>query len=228
MNRTEPDDDPNVINEALQTYYDIFIIMADMNYSPRDILTEKFRSALLYALEVHADQVRKNKDIPYFAHLLSVTALVMEAGGNEDEVIAALLHDTVEDQGGRKRLTEIRNKFGPQVARIVDGLTDAYRTPKPAWRERKETYLQHLESAPRSIVLVSLADKVHNARAIYRDLKREGPAIWSQFNGGKNGTLWYYNQLLEIFSAYREDYPALVLELSRLVNDIHNLARTPE
>ena len=228
MNRTEPDDDPNVIIEALQTYYDIFIIMEDMNYSPRDILTEKFRSALLYALDLHADQVRKNKDIPYFAHLLNVTALVMEAGGNEDEVIAALLHDTVEDQGGRKRLTEIRERFGPQVARVVDGLTDAYRTPKPPWRERKETYIQDLKSASRSIVLVSLADKVHNARAIYRDLKQVGPGIWSRFKGGKSGTLWYYNQLLEIFTAYREDYPALVEEFSRLVNDIQTLTQNPE
>ncbi len=202
--------------------------MADMNYSPRDILTDKFRSALLYALDLHADQVRKNKDIPYFAHLLSVAALVMEAGGNEDEVIAALLHDTVEDQGGRKRLTQIRDRFGPQVALIVDGLTDAYRTPKPPWRDRKETYLQELKSASRSIVLVSLADKVHNARAIYRDLKREGPVIWSQFNGGKTGTLWYYNQLRDIFSSYTDQYPALVQEFTRLVNDLQALAHDPE
>lgn len=202
--------------------------MADMNYSPRDILTDKFRSALLYALDLHADQVRKNKDIPYFAHLLSVAALVMEAGGNEDEVIAALLHDTVEDQGGRKRLTQIRDRFGPQVALIVDGLTDSYRTPKPPWRDRKETYLQELKSASRSIVLVSLADKVHNARAIYRDLKREGPVIWSQFNGGKTGTLWYYNQLRDIFSSYTDQYPALVQEFTRLVNDLQALAHDPE
>jgi len=202
--------------------------MADMVYSPRDILTERFRAALLYALDKHADQVRKNKEIPYFAHLLSVTALVMEAGGNEAEVIAALLHDTVEDQGGRQRLTEIRDRFGADVARIVDGLTDAYHTPKPPWRERKQTYLQELKSASRSIVLVSLADKVHNARAIYRDLKREGSGIWSKFNGGKSGTLWYYKQLQKIFIPYREQYPSLVQEFSNLVNDIHALAQDLE
>lgn len=199
-----------------------------MNNSPRDILTEKFRSALLYALDLHADQVRKNKDIPYFAHLLSVTALVMEAGGDEEETIAALLHDAVEDQGGRKRLAEIRDRYGARVARIVDGLTDAYHTPKPPWRERKEKYLQELKSASRSIVLISLADKVHNARAIYSDLKREGPIIWTNFNGGKSGTLWYYRQLLEIFTPFQEQYPALVQEFSCLVNDIQALAYEPE
>lgn len=199
-----------------------------MALSSQDVLSDRFQSALLYALRLHAGQQRKNKQIPYYAHLLSVTALVIEAGGDEEEAIAALLHDAVEDQGGYARLEEIKSKFGKRVADIVDGCTDAYQMPKPPWKERKERYLHDLNSASASVILVSLADKVHNARSIYRDLKRAGKGIWESFNGGKDGTLWYYRSLAKTFLKYEERYPALVQELQDLVDSIHHLARELE
>ncbi len=199
-----------------------------MSPSPQDTLTDRFQSALMYAFDLHENQVRKNKDIPYFAHLMSVTALVLESGGDEDEAIAALLHDAVEDQGGRSRLKEIRDKFGEQVADIVAGCTDAYQTPKPPWQERKRAYLQHLGKASRSVILVSLADKVHNARSIYQDLRKQGKHMWDKFNGGKEGTLWYYDRLVQAFLPYEEQYPALVRELLHLVEDINQLAKEME
>jgi len=199
-----------------------------MAYSPQDVLTDRFQDALLYALQLHKNQVRKNKNIPYFAHLMSVTALVMEAGGDEEETIAALLHDAVEDQGGHHRLRDIRDQFGDRVADIVDGCTDAYKTPKPPWQERKKQYLSQLSTASPSIILVSLADKVHNARSIYRDLTREGSEIWENFNGGKEGTLWYYHELTVIFSQHQARYPALVREFIALVKDIQNFTENME
>jgi (p)ppGpp synthase/HD superfamily hydrolase len=110
-----------------------------------------------------------------------------------------LLHDAVEDQGGLPTLQEIRRRFGERVARIVDGCSDSYGHPKPPWRKRKEEYLDHLRKADADIRLVSLADKLHNARSIVRDLRQTGPQSLSRFNGGKVGTLWYYHNLVNIF-----------------------------
>jgi (p)ppGpp synthase/HD superfamily hydrolase len=129
-------------------------------------LSNRFQEALLYAAKLHARQRRKRSNIPYLAHLLAVTALVLEDGGDEDEAIAALLHDAVEDQGGLKTLKEIDQKFGARVAHIVLEVSDSTEDPKPAWRERKEQYLASLSSASPSAIRVSLADKVHNARTI--------------------------------------------------------------
>jgi (p)ppGpp synthase/HD superfamily hydrolase len=154
--------------------------------------------------------------------LLAVTALVLEDGGGEDEAIAALLHDAVEDQGGRKVLDEIRSRFGEQVAGIVDGCTDAYHSPKPPWRERKESFIAKLKKSPPAIYRVSLADKLHNARATVRDLRLQGGDTWSKFQGGKNGSLWYYQTLLEI---YQENYTGFMVdELGRVVAEMIDLA----
>jgi (p)ppGpp synthase/HD superfamily hydrolase len=164
-------------------------------------LTARFTEALAYAAALHVTQRRKGTDIPYIAHLIAVAALVLEDGGGEDEAIAALLHDAVEDQGGRETLAAIRKRFGERVAGIVRGCTDADTTPKPPWRERKERYIAHLRTAPPEIRRVSLADKLHNARAILRDLRTGGGAVWERFNGGKEGTLWYYRTLADLFHA---------------------------
>lgn len=164
-------------------------------------LSERYSDAFRYAHSLHRAQRRKGTSIPYIAHLMTVSALVLEHGGNEDQAIAALLHDAAEDQGGEKTLAEIRSLFGDAVAEIVADCTDAWIEPKPPWRERKEAYLAALPAKPAMSLLVSLADKTHNAEAIlfdYRDLGRE---LWPRFSGGRDGTLWYYDRLASIFAA---------------------------
>lgn len=190
------------------------------------MLTPRFEEALLYAYQLHANQLRKGTQIPYFAHLMGVTALVLEDGGDEDQAIAALLHDAVEDQGGIETLQEIRRRFGERVARMVDGLTDSYGSPKPPWRGRKERYLDHLREASIEIQRISLADKLHNARAILKDLRLDGNQTWKRFRGGREGTLWYYHSLLEIFRDVNAS--PMVLELSKVVEQIDAIAKGPE
>jgi (p)ppGpp synthase/HD superfamily hydrolase len=185
-------------------------------------LTARFRKAMVYAACLHAGQTRKRTDRPYIGHLLGVTAIVLENGGDEDEAIAALLHDAVEDQGGVITLEAIRRKFGQHVARIVEGCTDSFTTPKPPWRERKENYLAKLRTAPPDVRLVSAADKLNNAREILRDYRVEGETIWARFNGGKDGTLWYYRELVRIFRAAGTN--PLVDELGRVVAELAHLA----
>ncbi len=187
-------------------------------------LSARFEEALILAVRWHAGQVRKETTIPYIAHLLGVASLVLEQGADEDEAIAALLHDAVEDQGGAVALEEIRRRFGDRVAEIVAGCTDAWTTPKPPWRERKEAYIAHLRQASASVRLVSAADKLHNARSILADYRALGDALWSRFNGGKAGTLWYYRALVETLQA--ADPTPLVEELDRVVSEIERLART--
>jgi (p)ppGpp synthase/HD superfamily hydrolase len=186
-------------------------------------LSARFEEALILAARWHAGQVRKETTIPYIAHLLGVASLVLEQGADEDEAIAALLHDAVEDQGGVVALEEIRRRFGDGVAEIVAGCTDAWTTPKPPWRERKEAYIAHLRQASASVRLVSAADKLHNARSILADYRVLGDALWSRFNGGKEGTLWYYRALVETLQA--ADPTPLVEELDRVVSEIERLAR---
>jgi (p)ppGpp synthase/HD superfamily hydrolase len=187
-------------------------------------LSARFEEALILAVRWHAGQVRKETTIPYIAHLLGVTSLVLEQGADEDEAVAALLHDAVEDQGGVVALEEIRRRFGDRVAEIVAGCTDAWTTPKPPWRERKEAYIAHLRQASASVRLVSAADKLHNARSILADYRVLGDALWSRFNGGKAGTLWYYRALVETLRSI--DSTPLVEELARVVSEIERLART--
>jgi (p)ppGpp synthase/HD superfamily hydrolase len=182
--------------------------------------TEKFENALEYAARLHRDQRRKGTDIPYITHLLAVASLVGENGGTEDEVIAALLHDGPEDQGGLPTLEDIRAHFGDEVAEIVDGCTDTYEDPKPPWRERKERYLAHLAGAPDSVRLVSSADKLHNARAVLSDYRTVGEDLWSRFNGGKEGTLWYYRAVVDTL----QGGGPIVEELDRVVVELGTLS----
>jgi (p)ppGpp synthase/HD superfamily hydrolase len=186
------------------------------------ILTDRFEDALGFAAHLHARQRRKGTSIPYVAHLMSVASLVLENGGDEDQAIAALLHDAVEDQGGLPTLQEIRKRFGDRVARIVEGCSDTNEHPKPPWRKRKEEYLQHLRQVDADVRLVSLADKLHNARSILRDLRQAGPQSFSRFNGGQAGTLWYYHSLADIFQEL--DDSIMVTELAETVAEMDSLA----
>ena len=144
-------------------------------------LSTRFEEALILATRLHAGQVRKGTTIPYIAHLLGVTSIVLEHGGDEEEAIAALLHDAAEDQGGKAILEDIRGRFGYGVAEIVEGCTDAWTDPKPPWRERKQAYVAALRRASASVRLVSSADKLHNARAILGDYRALGEAVWERF-----------------------------------------------
>lgn len=168
-------------------------------------LTDRFETALVYASRLHARQYRKNRQVPYIAHLLSVAALVLEDGGDEDEAIAALLHDAIEDQGGAKTREAIRAQFGDRVTAIVDGCTESDTIPKPSWQERKQRYLQQIQQASASVRRVSLADKLHNARSLLTSLQQEGEVVWSRFHGGREKTLWFYHALLQIYQATGSD-----------------------
>jgi (p)ppGpp synthase/HD superfamily hydrolase len=176
-------------------------------------LLERFDRALALASDLHREQVRKGTEIPYVAHLLGVASIALEHGANEDEAIAALLHDSIEDQSRgdatslRKR---IREEFGPAVLAIVEGCTDADVIPKPPWHERKTAYLAHLAEAPRSVLLVSASDKLHNARSIVADLQNQGPDIWGRFKGGREGSLWYYRSLA---AAFKQRLPSALADL---------------
>ncbi len=181
---------------------------------------EKFEDALLYASRLHRDQVRKGTSTPYITHLMAVASIVGENGGTEDEVVAALLHDAPEDQGGEATLGEIRTQFGDRVAEIVDGCTDTFETPKPPWRERKERYLAHLTDASGSVRLVSSADKLHNARTVLSDYRLLGEDLWTRFNGKKEGTLWYYRAVV---GTLRGDGP-IVEELDRVVTELESIS----
>lgn len=171
---------------------------ADSNQPPKPRppkLGPRLRRAFCYAAEQHDGQTRKQTMVPYLSHLMAVAGLVLEAGGDEDLAIAALLHDVVEDCGGMPRLREIRKQFGPRVAKIVEGCTDAFVVPKPEWLKRKKDYLREVKHADVETRLVSASDKLHNVRTILADYRHEGEAVWSRFTGKKKGTLWYYRAL---------------------------------
>jgi len=185
-------------------------------------MNRRFEDALVYATRLHADQKRKGTGIPYVAHLLAVAGIVLSYGGAEDEAIAALLHDAIEDQGGDATRREIGARFGPVVAEIVEGCTDTDQDPKPPWRPRKETYIQHVRNASPSVRLVSAADKLDNARAILRDYRAVGEEVWKRFTGGREGTLWYYRALVQAFREAGSN--PLVDELDRVVAEIQHLA----
>jgi (p)ppGpp synthase/HD superfamily hydrolase len=187
-------------------------------------LGSRFMRAFEFATEKHAGQTRKGSTIPYIAHLMGVASLVLEAGGDEDMAIAALLHDVVEDCGGAPILTEVRRRFGARAAKIVDGCTDADTYPKAPWRERKENYLRHLKNADADTRLVSAADKLNNVRSILADYREVGESVWSRFNGGREGTLWYYRALLEEF--LRGQPNRVVGELELAVKELEAMARS--
>jgi GTP pyrophosphokinase len=189
------------------------------------MLSARFEEALIYATRLHATQVRKGSGVPYVAHLLAVASIVLEHGGDEDDAIAALLHDAVEDQGGATTRQEILRRFGPAVVVLVDGCTDADVLPKPPWRARKETYIAHVRDAPAAVRRISAADKLHNARSILADYRALGEALWSRFTGGREGTLWYYRALVEAYAAAGSS--PLVEELARVVTELERLSAVP-
>lgn len=187
-------------------------------------LGRRFQDAFLFAAEKHARQTRKRTDVPYISHLMAVAALVLEAGGGEDEAIAGLLHDVVEDCGGIPVLEEVRQRFGARVADIVQSCTDAYTLPKPEWKQRKLDYLDTLRRANDDVRLVSAADKLHNVRTILADYRREGDTVWERFSGQRDGTLWYYRAVLDVL---REGHPnRLIDELQRVVTELETLTTT--
>ena len=186
------------------------------------MLSERFTAALTYATQLHASQVRKGSGVPYITHLLGVASIALEYGANEDEAIAALLHDAIEDQGGAATREEIRRRFGDNVTAIVDGCTDSDTTPKPPWRQRKEAYIAHLATASHSVLLVSAADKLYNTRSILKDYRIVGESVWERFQGGgKEGTLWYYRSLVIAF--YQTGTTPLIEELERVVSELEML-----
>lgn len=189
---------------------------------PQPVLGDAFVRAVAYAVELHRHQARKGTSIPYLTHLLAVCSLVLEDGGTEDEAIAGLLHDGPEDQGGEPILAEIRSRFGDEVASIVDGLSDSMApvgARKEAWRLRKERYLSRLEDESESVLRVSLADKLHNARSIAVDRALEGERVWDRFHAGEGDQAWYYRQLLDVFER-RVPGSRNLPELRALVGDL--------
>ena len=184
-------------------------------------LGPRFLRAFQFAAKKHAKQTRKASTIPYIAHLMGVASLVLEAGGDEDLAIAALLHDVVEDCGGAPMLREVRRHFGARVAKIVDGCTDSDTYPKPPWRERKETYIARLKKEDAETRLVSAADKLNNVRSILSDYRVVGESVWSRFAGGRDGTLWYYRTLRDEF--LRSTPNRITRDLELAVNELESL-----
>ncbi len=191
-------------------------LVAPSNEARSTGYSKRFDEALVWASELHRRQTRKGKDVPYINHLMAVAAIIGTHGGDEDQVIAGLLHDAIEDCVGAVPgiVDQIRARFGDRVLAIVEGCTDSYEERKSDWRPRKEAYIANLRSLPDDspILLVSLADKVHNARSIVRDLDKVGQELWERFTATREESLWYYGSLAEIFGAKRPGYLARELE----------------
>jgi len=196
-----------------------------MSQNPRLVLTERFTEAVEYARQLHTEY-RKGTGIPYMAHLIGVAALVMgEADGpvavTEDMVIAALLHDAVEDHGGTPRLREIEGRFGPEVSRMVAALSDTFaedHDKKEPYEERKSAYIERLRHEPDDVLLISAADKLYNAKAILDDFKEIGPAVFDRFKRGAPQQLWYFDELLKVFRAHPPN--RIVNDLERVVQEL--------
>jgi (p)ppGpp synthase/HD superfamily hydrolase len=167
-------------------------------YTKERLLSPAFNEAVSWALDLHANHLRKGTAIPYVSHLMAVTANVLEAGGTETEAMAAILHDAVEDTAAT--VEDVRERFGDEVAGIVDGCSDADVIPKPPWKARKLAYIEHLKEASESVLIVSMADKYHNANAILKDYREIGEELWNRFNGGREGSLWYYEELVKVIT----------------------------
>jgi (p)ppGpp synthase/HD superfamily hydrolase len=173
--------------------------------------SSSFLHALQFASHIHASQRRKGSGVPYLSHLMAVGALVLDYGGSETEAIGALLHDAAEDWGGREMLERVRTTFGDRVAEIVEGCTDTFEDPKPAWRPRKEAYIRRLHEAPESVRLVACADKLHNLLCTVRDLRANpGADYWQRFSAGRESQLWYYAACFDVFRSGKP--PAMLLE----------------
>lgn len=177
---------------------------------PEPVLSERFMGAMTFAYDAHSSQSRKGTEIPYIAHVLGVTSLVLENGGSEDQAIAALLHDAAEDGGGEKVLARIRRRFGEHVAELVDALSDSLEEDpekKLPWEERKAKYIAELAQESSEVALISAADKLHNLRSILDDLERHGEQLWQRFKGGKDGSLWYYREIIDaLTTVQRRDH----------------------
>ncbi len=184
------------------------------------VLSRRIADAVEFAVRAHGDQVRKGTTIPYVSHLLGVAALVLEGGEDEDLAITGLLHDVLEDTTATA--AEIEEAFGPRAAAVVEGCSDTVEKPKPQALERKRLYLEHLEQADADTLLVSLADKLHNARSLLLDFRTEGPGVFKRFNLSREETLWYYGGLAETFCRRRPG--AMADELKRVVVDLHREA----
>lgn len=205
--------------------------MAAKSGDGRLLLTERFSRAVDYARQHHTE-FRKGTDVPYMAHLLGVASIVMgESGGlvpvTEDMVIAALLHDVVEDHGGMPRLIEIEQRFGVEVARMVAGLSDTFgddHDKKEGWEERKLAYLERLRAEPEDVLLISAADKLYNAKSILDDYRLIGDAVWNRFKRGAGRQLWYFRELLSIFRGHPTN--RIVDELERVVIELSKLVET--
>jgi (p)ppGpp synthase/HD superfamily hydrolase len=193
-----------------------------MAKKPSPPLGKRFEEAFILANQLHSSQTRKASSAPYISHLLSTAALVLQNGGDEDEAIAALLHDAAEDQGGEKTLGLIREKFGEKIATIVDECSDTYATTKPPWRKRKEDHIVRMKQASPSSHRVMLADKLHNARALLRELRAKGEGAWILSSGGKEGILWYYRTLHEVLGQTNKGY--LWQEFGRVIEEIERVA----
>jgi len=185
--------------------------------------TARFSDALVWVTQLHAKQRRKLSGAPYVSHLLRVAGIALEQGADQDEAIAALLHDAVEDQGGAVIRAEIARRFGPRVAEIVDGCTDTDQEPKPPWRPRKEAFLARLQEASASVRLVVTADKLDNVRSLLASFRSQGPAIWQYFKGGPEGKLWYFRRAVEILQPHGP-HP-LVDELRLAVDELERTVR---
>ena len=188
---------------------------------------KRFRDALVWAAELHEDQDRKGGDVPYVAHLLGVAAIVLEHGGSEDVAIAALLHDALEDQAHKMSAGEIGARFGATVERIVEACTDGEPEEqrdrdKQRWYARKKKYMAAMPEKPREAILVSMADKLYNARSVLEDYRVEGDALWRRFTTGREGNLWYYAAMLQAYEK-RVGHIRLWGELARTVAEMKNL-----
>jgi GTP pyrophosphokinase len=186
--------------------------------------TDRFVEAVAAAALIHAGQLRKGTAIPYLSHLLGACAIALDYGANEDEAIAALLHDTIEDGVSTEEARAIVWGFGPEVGRIVEACTQANTHPTPPWRARRTAYLARLAGEDRSVLLVSASDKLHNARSIVRDLRSIGEDLWARFSSAKEDTLWYYRSLVTAFRANPAHTPPLIDELDRTVSEMEALA----
>ncbi|HEY3626340.1 MAG TPA: HD domain-containing protein [Terracidiphilus sp.] len=205
--------------------------MADpVKNSPPLHFTDRLCKAVDYARILHIER-RKGTGIPYMAHLFGVASLVMGEAGlaglpvTEDMVIAALLHDAVEDRGGAARLEDIGRNFGPEVARMVEGLSDSLAEEgdeKEPWEQRKRAYIERLRGEPADTRLISAADKLYNARSILEDYREIGPEIWRRFKRSRDLQLWYYDALLEVFKSFEK--MRIVGELERVVGELKEIS----
>ena len=187
--------------------------------------SERVKEAFELAFELHRDQTRKSTTTPYITHLMSVAGLVGEFGGSENQVIGALLHDAVEDQGGPAALALVRSRFGDEVAGFVAACSDTDVSPKPPWLERKKAFLREVASAAPDVKLIVAADKLHNVRSILADFRCIGDDVWARFNGGRDGSLWYH---AEIVRSLAQDWPhPIVTELAHAVDTLHRATGEP-